>query len=104
MRKLIDENAHTTLNQAEYKQKYDAYAERYNKTKKKLELLNDKKAGQIAKRESIEAFIETLKEKDQLLTEFDEELWYATVDRLIVHTAHNVTFIFKDGTEVTWHI
>ena len=104
MRKLVDENAHTALDQEDYGRRYNAYAARFEKAKKKLEKINEQKVNQQAKRENIEAFMKTIKENDHLLTEFDEELWCAIVDRLIVHTAQNVTFVFKDGTELPWHI
>lgn len=35
-------------------------------------------------------------------SEFDEKLWNATVDCLIVHSAAEFTFRFKDWTELTW--
>ncbi|MDD3336941.1 MAG: hypothetical protein PHI98_15775 [Eubacteriales bacterium] len=37
-----------------------------------------------------------------LLQEFDEELWYAVIDKLIVHDSKHVTFVFKDGSESEW--
>ncbi len=104
MRKLVDENAHTALDQEAYGRRYNAYAARFEKAKKKLEKINEQKVNRQAKRENIEAFMKTIKENDHLLTEFDEELWCATVDRLIVHTTNNVTVIFKDGMELPWNI
>lgn len=41
---------------------------------------------------------------DSLLTEFDEELWFATVDRVIVKSEQEITLRFKDGTELPWTI
>lgn len=45
-----------------------------------------------------------LKKQDGLLTEFDEELWYAVVDKLMVCSSTELTFIFKDGTELPWTV
>ena len=42
----------------------------------------------------------TLQAQNKLLTEFDESLWNATVDCLIVRFATEFTFRFKDGTEI----
>lgn len=39
-----------------------------------------------------------------ILTEFDEELWIATVEAVVVHSEHEITFIFKDGLELDWKI
>ena len=43
-----------------------------------------------------------LEENNKLLSEFDEGLWIATVDIVVVHTEHETTFIFKDDLELDW--
>ena len=39
-----------------------------------------------------------------LMDEFDEELWIATVDAVVVYSGNEVTFKFKDGLELGWKI
>jgi hypothetical protein len=37
-----------------------------------------------------------------LVTEFDEELWLGTVEKVIVNTEEKITFVFKDGIRVEY--
>lgn len=37
-------------------------------------------------------------------TEFDKEIWYAAVGTISVQSDHDITFTFKDGTELSWKI
>lgn len=39
VQKLVDENASTTLDQTEYRSRYDGYIDRYDKAKKRLAAL-----------------------------------------------------------------
>jgi len=43
-----------------------------------------------------------LRAQECFLNDFDEGLWDATVNCLIVHLATKFTFSFKDGTELPW--
>jgi predicted nuclease with TOPRIM domain len=52
LRKCVDENAHSALNQQEYNQRYNALVQRYETTKKGLESINNKRLERSAKRES----------------------------------------------------
>lgn len=51
------------------------------------------------KRGNVLRFLEAL-EQGGLLTDFDEALWYITVDTVTVHSEHEIVFAFKDGTEL----
>jgi hypothetical protein len=52
----------------------------------------------------LQAYIRTLSERDGLLTDFDDGLFTATVDYLVVHSVTDMTFRFKDGSELPWTI
>lgn len=39
-----------------------------------------------------------------MITEFDEELWNGTVEKVIVDTEDKITFVFKNGTETKGNI
>ncbi len=104
LRKCVEENAHSALDQQEYQQCYTSLVERYEAAKEGLKKINDKRLERNAKRESIGAFIGLLEESDKLLTEFDEGIWIATVDGVVVHSEHEITFSFKDGLEMDWKI
>ena len=53
-----------------------------------------------SKRANIKHFLKVLKRQENLIDEFDEELWYITVDRVEVHADKRLSFIFRDGAAV----
>ena len=104
MRKMVLENSRTALDQSEYQHRYNALVERYDRVQEDLAEVNKTIEARNTKRLQLQSFIKMLKKQDGLLTEFDEELWYAVVDKLMVWSATELTFIFKDGTELPWTI
>ena len=34
------------------------------------------------------------------MTEFEEELWYTTVDKVLVHADRRLSIVFRDGAAV----
>ncbi len=102
MRQAVNENAQTALDQVDYQRRYDDLVMRYENVKKYLAEIDAEITNRKTKRKNIEAFMQTLHAQEHLLTDFDEDLWNATVDCLIIHSATKVTFKFKDGTELPW--
>ena len=100
IQKTVDENASTAQDQQEYEQKYTALCERYMDTKRQLDELSDQRAERLAKRTKITMFLEELNAQKDFVTEFDEELWYMTVDRVDVYEHMRLNFTFKDGSTV----
>ena len=49
-------------------------------------------------------FIEELKVRDHWLEEFDEGLWCATLNAMVIKSERDVVFQFKDGMELEWTI
>ena len=78
--------------------------ERYEAAKDGLRKIDDKRLERNAKRESIGIFIRMLEQSDTLLNEFDEGLWITTVDVVVVHSEHKITFKHRDGLELDWNI
>lgn len=97
LRKCIEENAYTALNQDDYRQRYEAYAARYDTARNRLVELDAERLERIAKRANITRFMETLKQYDSLITAFDEELWYITVENVKVYGSKRLVFTFKNG-------
>lgn len=104
LRKYVDENAHSALNQTEYEEKYKALAERYESIKKGIEGISEKRLELSAKREKIADFMKKLESRESLVTDFDDELWKGAVEKVIVNTGGNITFAFKDGMNLEWNI
>ena len=88
-RKCINENSSSAQNQEEFTEKYNGYVEKYEK----LKIRSDALAAEMDRKETtgrnIERFLLALSTEENILTEFDDSLWLATVDRVIVKmTAH----------------
>ncbi len=100
LRKCVEENANTAIDQVEYNMRYRDLAEHQEAIKNKLIEINNKHQERNAKRENIDTFIQMLENSDTLLTEFDEELWNSTLDVVTIHSEHEIAFTFKDGMKV----
>lgn len=99
-KRCIAENSSNAQSQEEYNKKYNGYVERYEKTKAKVERLQAQREERIAKADGIGAFMFRLYELDEPPTEFDDQLWMQTIDKVIVHDDGRLVFIFKNGTEI----
>ena len=94
------ENARVALDQTEYQKKYDGLAERFDRTKARLNEVGNAITEKQAKKEQIERFLSELERQDGMATEFDEEQWYSLVDFVTVFNKEDIRFTFKDGTEI----
>ncbi|HEY9059363.1 MULTISPECIES: recombinase family protein [Pseudobacteroides] len=104
LRKCVEENAHSALDQKEYQRRYTALANRYETARTGLSKINDKRLERNAKRESMRSFINSIRQSDQLLADFDEELWNNTVENVTVYSECEIKFAFKNGIELEWKI
>lgn len=98
IRKVISDNAQKAMEQAEYERKYNGYCERYEAARVRLAEIGE--LGRIAKRTKISLFLKDLASREGLVAEFDEELWYATVDHVAVDEDKCMVFTFRDHTQV----
>lgn len=72
IQKCIDENSRVTQNQNEYRQRYDRLSNRFETANRRFEEVENLRSEKKVRRDMVEAFIETLKKQDELVTEFDE--------------------------------
>jgi len=104
IQKLITENAHSAIGQGEYNRRYGGYVARYNELQTRRQELNTDITMRQARRRQMKAFIKQLTKQEQIITEFDERLWSATLNAMMVKSEHEVVFQFKDGTELPWRL
>jgi site-specific DNA recombinase len=97
---IINENAHTALDQEEYQRRYDSLVERFDTAKADLELTTEQIKDKITRHKNLQIFLDELKNQDDLITEFDPLLWNSLVDYVTVSEKDDVRFTFKDGTEI----
>lgn len=102
--KCVHENAYTAQNQEEYKKRYNVLVERYESIKKSIVDIEEKRFERLVRREKIEEFIKVLKNTDELLDDFDEELWNVVLEEVKVIRENKVTFVFRDGMEIDWEV
>ena len=98
--KCIQENASTPQNQEEYLKRYNGYVERFEETTASLKALKNEKLLRKARGEAFDDFINTFMKVDSFIEEFDEELWLATVDKVIIDKKGTLKFIFRSGIEI----
>lgn len=99
-RKCIAENSSNAQDQEDYSSRYNGYVERYDNAKSKYDTLVAERQDRIKKAKAIDRFMQTVESRDGLLTEFDPQLWIATVEYMTVTKNGDMRFRFYDGTEV----
>lgn len=98
MASAIHRNATMTLNQQEYAAQYDRLLEQAAVAKAKVDEAESLIAAKTKQKRKLLVFIHELECRTELLSEFDERLWTATVDKVIVG-ATELVFCFKDGSQ-----
>ena len=97
--KCLQENAKVDQDQDVYQKKYDSLVDRYNETKEKFDKVKDEIIHKETTEFVINEFLEKLKTQE-LITEFDSELWFDLVDKIIVNKDKKLKFVFQNGSEI----
>jgi hypothetical protein len=88
-------------NKAEIFAAYDEVLRVLTAATARLQEVEARRLERSAKRANITRFLKTLvKRGDDLVTEFDEELWYITVDTITAYADGRLAVKFRDGAEV----
>jgi len=99
-RKAVRENASAALDQDAYQERYDALAARYGAAHARLGEIEKARTERRAKRANITRFMKALDRQEERLAEFEEELWYTTVDKVKAFADGRLVFCFRDECEV----
>ena len=99
-RKAIYENAHSAVSQADWNTRNGGYLERHRVATERVAALEADKRRRKSRARILETFIRNITDSPQVLTEFDEKLWTAAIDRVTVMLDDKLVFRVKDGTEV----
>ncbi len=100
----IKENARIALARKEYRKRYDGLAMRLDRVQGRLDEVSRIITEKQVHREKIELFLDGLQKQKELVTEFDEDLWYSLIEYVTVFDKEDIRFTFKDGTEISLHI
>ncbi len=101
---LVTDLARNSIDQKEYDLKYAKFTAAYNSLKLRQQELVSEIARMKARRNRMSAFMKELRKQIGLLDEFDESLWCATLNHMVVKSGNDIVFQFKDGTELPWMI
>ena len=99
-RKAIYEIAHNADDQEGLNKRNNGYLERHRAATERKAALEEAKRKRKSRARILETFIRSIASSPQVLTEFDEKLWIAAIDRVTVMLDDSFAFRFKDGTEV----
>jgi DNA invertase Pin-like site-specific DNA recombinase len=98
---LVSDNTRQFQDQGEYRKCYAELSNRYESVKAELEKVSEKRQSRVAKRESVCNFLETVRQRNSILVDFDEELWITTAEKLTVHSLDDLRVCFRDGQEIS---
>lgn len=101
VQQCIKENARALTDQTEYQKRYDGLAKRLESMQERLDEVSRAVAEKQAHREKIGIFLAGLQKQEDLVTGFDEDLWYSLMDYMTVFNKEDVRITFKDGTEIS---
>lgn len=97
---IVEENARVAQNQEEYQKRYNALVERYDKSKARYDEVTAAISAKEAQDERLKNFIQTLKEQDGAIREFDSALWGSMALYITVGKKKEITVTFRNGTEI----
>ena len=86
---------------SEVNRQYEDYLTKFEGLQKEKSELSTQISKCAAKRVQVSSFLEELQKYDGPLKEFDPLIWQATLNHAVVHKNCTITFVFRDGTEVT---
>ena len=96
-RKAIYENARTAMSQSEWSGRDISYLEHHKQASQRLEELEAQKRERLGKGKILEGFIRDIQSRELAITEFDEKLWLAAIDKVTVSRDDSMTFRFRNG-------
>lgn len=97
---IINENAHTALDQDEYQRRYDDLVERFNTTKSDLEATTGQIKDKITRQKNLEIFLKELNNHGELVSKFNPLLWNSLVDYVIVFEKKEILVTFKNSMTI----
>jgi len=100
MRHYVEENTRLLRDQEEYERRFREMGEECKEAEKVVGIIKDEILEQSVRKERIQRFLDELKQTGDIITEFDESLWLATVESVTVWKNKILTFVLRDGTKI----
>lgn len=93
-----------SIDQSDYNQRYDSLFKRYEAITSEIEALSSELTESRSRSELLREFMAEVSSRDGILAEFDESLWYSTVDKVTVTPEKELIFRYRNGDESTIEI
>ena len=100
-RRCIEENSRTVQDQITFESRYNGFVARYEKASARVAELQAQRRQKELAADNIGDFMFDINELNQPIQQFDEGLWLALVDRVLVHSDGKMVFQFVGGFEIT---
>ena len=100
-RKAIYQNACTAQDQDDFNERNSGYLERHRAARERMEALEAEWRTRIGKAKMLESFIHDIKKSPLPIEEFCDKLWVSVVDKVTVGKDGEMTFSFRNGSNVT---
>jgi len=100
IKKLIETNAHSVMNQKKYDRDYATLAKEHNRLETEIQRLKDEKLLWDTRLVYRQDFIRQMKKSGKIIPEFDIDLFNGIVETVIVKDKNTFTFAFRDGTRI----
>lgn len=98
--RCIQENARSAQSQEEYTERYNRYVARYDVAKDRADDLQREKKERQAKADAMGAFMFSLSERKDIITEFDDRLWLTILEKATAYHDGRLVFTFRGGIEI----
>lgn len=85
---------------AKWTERNGKYLKRHSEVTEQLKALDAERSERVNKVKTMRLFVKRLKEGGKAITQWNEELWSAVIDCVVVGVDGSMTFRFKNGTEV----
>ncbi|MEN6325364.1 MAG: recombinase zinc beta ribbon domain-containing protein [Syntrophomonas sp.] len=93
-KKAIYENARVAVSQDEFNERHNSYMERHRIATERVAELEDQRRNKSL---ILDRFIREIGTRPLVVDEFDESLWLAAIDKVIIHANDSIQFTFRDG-------
>ena len=94
-------NARTQQDQIEFAARYEELTKEYETQKDALEKAVKEKAYKTGKTTKMRAYLEAMKQADDYLEEWSEEVWVLMIETATVYKDKTIAFKFMNGKEIT---
>lgn len=103
IRRLVNDNARTQMNQAEYQKEYDELSARYGEEMNRIREIDEEVRSREVRKKQIELFLRTF-EQQEADVEFDAGTFVAMVERVVVSREKQggrmeLRFVLRNGQE-----